>query len=58
MNKRRNSKSNQGKSKKYGRIMRCSYHTKPVFDNDFCNDFVNNINKDKDNKCINCKHSF
>jgi len=58
MNQRKNNKSNKGKSKKYGRIMRCNYLKKPVFDNDFCNDFINNINKDKDNKCINCKHSF
>jgi hypothetical protein len=58
MNQRRNNKSDKGKSKRYVKIMRCSYHTKPVFDNDSCNNFLNNINKDIDTKCINCKYSF
>jgi hypothetical protein len=58
MNKRRRNKSNQEKSKRYGKIMRCSYHTRPVFDNDSCQVFSKNINKDADNNCRNCKYSF
>jgi len=58
MNQRRNNKSNQGKSKNYGKIMRCNYHTKPVFDSDSRIYFSKNINKDADNICKNCKYSF
>ena len=58
MIQRRNNKANQGKSKSYGKIMRCNYHTKPVFDTDSCKFFSKNINKDSDNICRNCKYSF
>ena len=57
MNRRRN-KSNQEKSKKNGKIMRCSVRTRPVFENDFCQEFIKNINKDSDSNCRNCKYSF
>jgi hypothetical protein len=58
MNQRRSNRSNKNKSKSYGKIMRCSFHTKPVFDNDSCQKFLKNINKDADNNCRNCKFSF
>ena len=58
MNQRRRNKSNQEKSKKNGKIMRCSVRTRPVFENDSCQEFIKNINKDSDSNCRNCKYSF
>ena len=58
MNQRRRNKSNQEKSKKNGKIMRCNLLVRPVFESDSCHDFSKNINKDADNNCRNCKHSF
>ena len=58
MNQRRSNKFNQKKSKKYGKIVRCSYHIRPVFDNDSCKDFLKSINKSDGNNCRNCKYSF
>jgi hypothetical protein len=58
MNQRKNNRSRQVKSKRYGKIMRCSFHTKPVFDKDSCMDFSKNINRDADNNCRNCKYSL
>ena len=58
MNQKRNNKSDQNKSKKNGKIMRCNFNFRPVFENDSCNNFSKNINKDADNNCRNCKFSF
>jgi hypothetical protein len=58
MKQKRNKKSNQDKSKRNGKIMRCSYHTRPVFENDTCTEFIRSVNKEADNNCRNCKHSF
>jgi len=58
MNQRRRNQSNQDKSKKNCKIIRCSFLSRPVFENDTCQGFVKNINKEADNNCRNCKYSF
>jgi hypothetical protein len=57
MNQRRN-RSKQEKSKKNCKIIRCSFLTRPVFENDTCQQFSKNINEGSDNNCRNCKYSF
>jgi hypothetical protein len=57
MNKRRK-KSNQEKSNKNCRIIRCRYLTRPVFENNACQEFIKKINQEADNTCRNCKFSY
>ena len=58
MTQRRRNNKNQEKSKKNGKIMRCTLLTRPVFEEDTCNEFIKNINKEADSNCRNCRHSF
>lgn len=58
MNQRRRKNQNQEKSKKNGKIMRCNLLTRPVFEEDTCQQFIKNINKEADSNCRNCRHSF
>ena len=43
MNQSRRNKSNQEKSKKNCKIIRCSFLTRPVFENNNCKEFIKNI---------------
>ena len=43
MNQSRRNKSNQEKSKKNCKIIRCSFLTRPVFENNNSKEFIKNI---------------
>ena len=58
MNQKRKNRSNQEKSKKNGKIIRCSLLSRPVFENDDCSKFIKNIDSNDSSNCKNCKHSF
>ena len=48
----------RNKSKKNGKIIGCNFFTRPVFENEICQEFLKNINKETDNNCRTCKISF
>ena len=56
MNQRKRKPANQEKPKN-NKIIRCRKLVRPVFEHDTCSEFINGINKEKDNTCGNCKFS-
>ena len=56
MNQRKRKPANQEKPKNK-KIIRCRKLVRPVFEHDTCSEFINGINKEKDNTCGNCKFS-
>lgn len=55
MNRRKS--SNNKKTIKNNKIIRCRSKMKPIFENETCNDFVKKGSTDN-NICKNCIHSF
>jgi len=56
--KQRRNKSYQEKSKKNDKIIRYSFLTRPVFENEISYDFIQNINKEVYNNYRICKYPF
>lgn len=58
MNRRRKKSSDNKKEIKNYNIIRCRSKMMPVFESDYCEDFIKKENSDSKNICKNCINSF
>jgi hypothetical protein len=58
MNRRRKKSSENKIVIKNNKIIRCKNKMIPVFESDFCKDFLKKDNTQSNNICKNCKFSF
>lgn len=58
MHSRKKKKTNTNRELKQKKIIRCKLFMKPVFESDFCSEFVADSNGENSNHCRNCGYSF
>lgn len=58
MNRKRNSRTRNNKTKRQKRIIRCKALNRPVFEDEVCSQFSLKTKSNNQNNCGNCKHSF
>jgi len=55
---RKNRRRNNMNKQKTSKVIRCTIHTKPVFEHDSCSSHASKQDSDNIKNCMNCKHSL
>lgn len=58
MNRRRKTKSNQKREISHKKVIRCKLFMRPVLEHEICSKFIRGTDKETNNYCKNCEHSF